>query len=125
DLLGVDLDVGLGVDHDRLDLHAGDAAIGVDLVDGVEDDLRRIGLDHRQVAGQREQHADLDRPTRLDPRRGRRVAREDVRQTSYDRCACGRTLQNAPPTDTHVRPSFWHMVVRYIAFGAYLRHLVV
>src|SRR5262249_23377351 len=111
DLLGVDLDVGLGVDDDRLDLHAGDTAIGVDLVDGVEDDLRRIGLDHRQGAGQREQHADLDRSARLDPGGRRRVAREDVRETSGDRGARGGPLQNAPPADTHLRPSFWHMVV--------------
>ena len=33
DLLGIDLDVGLGVDHHRLDLLARDAAFGVELVD--------------------------------------------------------------------------------------------
>ena len=104
DLFRVDLDVRLGVDDDWLDLHAGYAAIGVDFVDGVLDDLGGVVLDHCQRAGLREEDADLDGPALGDPRLCPRGARPDDRR-SCERHGCGAgALDESSPGNLHLFP---------------------
>ena len=71
-LLGEERPVGCGIDHDRLDLLAEQAAMLVDVVDHHQHGVLERRLADRHGAGQRMQHADLDRVLRLRRRQRRR-----------------------------------------------------
>ena len=75
-----------GIDDDRLDLVAHDAALGVDLVDRHQRDVLQDGFADRHRSRQRVQHADLDRigsmaatgtPAERRERRGERQLRDN------------------------------------------------
>ena len=59
-LFGEERPVRGAVDDDRLDLLAEDAALGVDLVEGEEQDVAEGGLRDRHRSRQRVEHANLD-----------------------------------------------------------------
>src|SRR5688572_3760680 len=60
-LLGEERPVGGRVDHHRLDLHAHDASLGVDLLDRHERDIFKDRFADRHRSGERVEDADLDR----------------------------------------------------------------